>query len=65
MLSSALMLRHMGRRDAADLVERAVFACVSNPETRTRDLGGSQDTEGFTSAVLRRMDTLMAASEVA
>jgi len=58
-LSAAMLLDWYGQRcanskllAAAALVERAVAAVLENPQTRTRDLGGSLNTDAFTAAVV-------------
>ncbi|HUH17327.1 MAG TPA: isocitrate/isopropylmalate dehydrogenase family protein [Methylomirabilota bacterium] len=50
-LSAALMLRHLGETDAADVVERAVREVIAAGETVTYDLGGSAGTREFGEAV--------------
>jgi isocitrate/isopropylmalate dehydrogenase len=61
--SSAMLLAWLGERhsrpvlvNAAALIEQAVDQTISNPETRTRDLGGTLGTSAFTSAVLSHID---------
>jgi isocitrate dehydrogenase (NAD+) len=54
-LTAALMLRHLGRADAADRVEHAVAAVLEAGEIRTRDLGGSASTTEMTDAILRKL----------
>jgi isocitrate dehydrogenase (NAD+) len=54
-LTAALMLRHLGRTDAADRVENAVAAVLEAGEVRTRDLGGSASTTEMTDAILRQL----------
>ena len=56
-LSGALMLRHLGETDAADVVETAVRAVIAAGETLTYDLGGSAGTREFGEAVARRLQT--------
>jgi len=58
-LSAAMLLDWQGQRStnpqliaAASLVERAVDQVLDNPQTRTRDIGGSLDTDAFTDAVI-------------
>jgi 3-isopropylmalate dehydrogenase len=58
-LSAAMLLEWHGQRHgsqmliaAASLVERAVDQVLENPRTRTRDIGGSLDTDAFTNAVI-------------
>jgi isocitrate dehydrogenase (NAD+) len=54
-LTAVLMLRHLGRADAADRVEHAVAAVLEAGEIRTRDLGGSASTTEMTDAILRHL----------
>jgi 3-isopropylmalate dehydrogenase len=54
-LTSALMLRHLGDDASADRVEAAVQAAVLAGET-TSDLGGSLGTVAAGEAVLRRLE---------
>jgi tartrate dehydrogenase/decarboxylase/D-malate dehydrogenase len=49
--SASMMLEHLGELDAAAGVLRAVEQSLSEPETRTRDLGGSANTEACGRAV--------------
>ena len=57
-LSGALMLRHLGENQAADLVESAVRCVLAEGNTLTGDLGGSATTTEFTDAVLRAMQPM-------
>ena len=50
-LSSALMLRHLGELAAADAVEAAVRDVVAEGKTVTYDLGGTAGTRAFAEAV--------------
>ena len=61
MLSAVLMLRHIGRREAADLLDAGIRAALADPGSRTRDLGGSCGTAQFTDAVLHAVDAKEAA----
>ena len=54
-LTAALMLRHLGKSDAADGVENAVAAVLEAGEIRTRDLGGSATTAEMTDAIIRQL----------
>lgn len=54
-LSCAMLLRHLAEKAAADLIERAVSACLAAPQTRTHDLGGVLGTQAFASAVIHHM----------
>ena len=53
-LTSALLLRHLGRRGAADRVEAAVQGAIRADET-TGDLGGGLTTAQTGDAVVRRL----------
>ena len=62
-LSAAMLLDWRGQRrndqrliDAAPLINRAVDRILDNPETRTRDIGGTLGTDEFTAAVLAAMN---------
>ena len=52
MLSSALMLRHLGQNEAADRLERALHSVYAEGHYLTRDVGGSASTDEFTRAVI-------------
>jgi isocitrate dehydrogenase (NAD+) len=52
MLSSALMLRHLGQEAAAARIEKAVHRVYEEGKHLTRDVGGSASTEEFTTAVI-------------
>jgi isocitrate dehydrogenase (NAD+) len=54
-LSGALMLRHLGRADAAEHVERAVRAVIAEGRTVTYDLGGTAGTSQFADAIVERL----------
>lgn len=55
--SAAMLLDHFGFAEAAQAVEKALDAALSQPETRTTDLGGAMGTAAFAgqiAAVVRR-----------
>jgi isocitrate dehydrogenase (NAD+) len=54
-LSAALMLHYMGEREAARAIENAVERLYADSDIRTRDLGGSDTTTGFTEALTKRL----------
>jgi isocitrate dehydrogenase (NAD+) len=54
-LSSALMLRHLGETSAAERVESAVRDVIAEGKTVTRDLGGKAGTRAFADAVAGRL----------
>ncbi len=64
-LSGALMLRHLGRPDAAERVERAVRDVIAEGRTVTSDLGGTAGTSQFADAVIARLSALSAAAPAA
>ena len=54
-----MLLRWLGRRhddprlqQAASAIERAVEAVLDVPESRTRDVGGAQNTDQYCASVL-------------
>ena len=50
------MLRHLGEREAADRVERAMLKVYREGQVRTRDVGGTARTDEFASAVIAAFD---------
>jgi tartrate dehydrogenase/decarboxylase/D-malate dehydrogenase len=42
--SGAMMLEHLGHKDAADAVIEAIEVALADPKVRTRDLGGTANT---------------------
>ena len=54
-LSSALMLEHLGEKDAGGRVRRAVLAVLQEGKTLTRDLGGSSGTTEIAGAIAARV----------
>ena len=54
-LSSVLLLRYLGEKEAADRVEEAVRAVLAAGEALTGDLGGSANTRQYTDAVLAHL----------
>ncbi len=64
-LSAAMLLNWRGRKDgdgalidAASLIEGAVDKVLSDPTTRTRDIGGSLGTDAFADAVVAALWSL-------
>ncbi len=55
MLSSALMLEHIGQHRAATRLRAAIHQVLANPETRTCDLGGPASTDDFTEAICKAL----------
>ena len=60
-LSSALMLCHIGEDAAADRVDAAVASVLADPQNHTRDLGGDATTEQVTNAIIKAMEASAAA----
>ena len=62
--SAAMLLRWLGKkRDSAEFaqaatrIETALTQTITNPKTRTRDLGGTLGTVAFTDAVIHKLST--------
>jgi len=55
LLSTVMMLRHLGESRAADSIERGVHAALADPARRTADLGGPADLDRFTETVIERL----------
>ena len=56
--SGIQMLRYLGERNAADLIEKALFHTLSTKSIRTRDLGGTAPTTEYTEAIVASMREL-------
>lgn len=59
--TAVMMLRHLGERNAADLIERALFQTLEAKKVRTRDLGGTASTTEYTETIVAAMKSLAAA----
>jgi len=55
-LSSSMLLRHLGLDDHANRISKAVYDVIGAGHTRTRDMGGHASTHEFTKAVLTEME---------
>jgi isocitrate dehydrogenase (NAD+) len=55
MQSAVLMLYHLGEREAAGKLERAIHAVYAERDSLTGDVGGSSSTDQFTDSVIRRI----------
>jgi isocitrate/isopropylmalate dehydrogenase len=53
--SSILMLRHLGEREIAERVERAMLKVFEEGKARTRDIGGTSSTSEFADAIIAAM----------
>jgi isocitrate dehydrogenase (NAD+) len=56
-LAGAQLLEHVGQREAAKRIRRALDGALAVSAERTRDLGGSADTATFTRAVCKRIES--------
>ncbi len=56
LLSTVLMLRHLGERDAAARIEAALGRVLEGGGILTRDLGGTATTSEFTTAICRTLE---------
>ena len=54
-LSGAMMLRHIGERDAAQRIENAIDRVMTEGAARTGDLGGRASTQEMTEAIIRAL----------
>ena len=55
-LSAAEMLRHLGEDGPAHAVVRAVHAALTDPATRTADLGGTASLDRITDAIIGHLE---------
>ena len=55
MQSAILMLRHLGERDAATRMQKALESVYEEGTNRTRDVGGTATTDQFTDAVIAKL----------
>jgi isocitrate dehydrogenase (NAD+) len=53
--TAVLMLKHIGEREAADKIQRALEKILADGQTLTRDLGGDATTIEFTEAIIRAL----------
>ncbi len=50
------MLRHLGEREIAERVEKAMLKVFKEGKVRTRDIGGTSKTNEFARAVVEAME---------
>ncbi|KAK7956264.1 NAD-dependent isocitrate dehydrogenase [Apiospora aurea] len=55
LLSSMMMLRHMGLNEYADRIERAAFDTLAEGKALTGDLGGKASTTDYAQAIISRL----------
>jgi isocitrate dehydrogenase (NAD+) len=56
MQSAVLMLAHLGEKDAARRLDKALLAVYADGKSLTGDVGGSAGTDQFTDAVIARLE---------
>ena len=56
MQSAALMLRHIGEREAANRLQNSIEAVYRGSKHCTRDVGGTATTDDFTEAVIAQLE---------
>lgn len=54
-LSSTMMLRHLGLDHYANTIAASVYKVVDDKKVRTPDMGGSSHTTDFTKAVISNL----------
>lgn len=55
LLSSMMMLRHMGLTEYADRIEKATFSTLSEGKALTGDLGGKASTSDYAGAIISKL----------
>ncbi|KAF2456081.1 isocitrate dehydrogenase, NAD-dependent [Lineolata rhizophorae] len=55
LLSSIMMLQHMGLNEFADRIQNAIFAVLAEGKTITGDLGGKAKTSEYAEAVMKKL----------
>ncbi|ORZ00184.1 hypothetical protein BCR43DRAFT_131789 [Syncephalastrum racemosum] len=54
-LSSVMMLRHLGQHDHANRISNAVYSTIRDGKVKTKDIGGHSTTREFTDAVIKAL----------
>jgi isocitrate dehydrogenase (NAD+) len=55
LLAAALMIDHVGRKDMAQRLRKAIDLALREDGVRTGDLGGKATTKDMTQAIVRRL----------
>lgn len=55
MMSATMMLRHIGEREAAEKMDRAMLDVFADGQMITKDLGGTAKTADFASAIIDKL----------
>ncbi len=53
--SGAMMLEHLGHKQAADQIVKAIEKVIAESDVRTRDMGGKSDCRAMTDAILAHL----------
>jgi len=53
--SAVMMLQHLGEKERAERITRALLAALADPEVRTADLGGKGSTKSFADAIIAKL----------
>src|SRR5690606_27276176 len=56
LLSSIMMLRHMGLTEQAVAIEKATFATLAEGKALTGDLGGKASTDQYADAIISKLN---------
>ncbi|CAI5756958.1 unnamed protein product [Candida verbasci] len=54
-LSAAMLLRHLGLNQDADIISKATYDVIADGKIRTKDIGGSSSTTEFTDAIIEKL----------
>ena len=55
LLSSVMMLQHMGLGSHAERIHRAILQTIAEGKTLTRDLRGNAGTDQYTNAIIEKL----------
>jgi isocitrate dehydrogenase (NAD+) len=55
LLSSIMMLQHMGLTEHADRIQKSIFHVLAQGKTKTKDLGGQSSTAEYTEAIIKAL----------
>jgi tartrate dehydrogenase/decarboxylase/D-malate dehydrogenase len=56
--SGAMMLEHLGEKQAAHAVEQAIFKVIAASSVRTRDIGGNASTRDLGEAIAAELSAV-------
>lgn len=59
--SGAMMLDHLGEKEAAHMIEQAIFRVLASSDVRTRDIGGKASTRDMAEAIAAEVSTAVPA----